>query len=83
MMSTFSIDEIRTQRPVRLLRFALRGQRPDHLLLAEILRDAHAEHEAVAPRLETRRLPLIGAARLNVVVGTDRNVGSSSQLSFM
>ena len=35
---------------------------------------AHAEHEAVAARQEARRLALIRTARLDVVVGADRDV---------
>ena len=56
-------------------RLSLRGERPDHLVgFGKGVRDANPEHEPVAARLEVRRLPEIGPARLKVIVWTDRNV---------
>src|SRR5262249_40151127 len=54
---------------------AVSCQRPDELILvAEIPGNPDAEHERVASRKKMRRLPLIRAAGLDVVVGTYGNV---------
>ena len=54
---------------------ALRGQRPDQLvLLGEALWDGNAEDEAVAARQEASRLSLVGVADIEAVVGPHRHV---------
>jgi hypothetical protein len=64
----------RHQRRERLLGPAVRCQRPDQILLAPVLRYAHLEHVLLPPRVEVRRLSLVHSARLERVVGPDRNV---------
>src|SRR4029077_20586063 len=65
--------QVGTQRSIGFLRFALCGQRPHHFLVAKILWHTDLEHEAIAPRLEPRRLSLIGSAWLDVILWTDRH----------
>jgi hypothetical protein len=51
------------------------GERPDQLVLrAEVGRYLHAKHEPIAAREEMRRLPLIGGANVEAVLGADRYV---------
>src|SRR2546423_7974666 len=50
------------------------AQRPGDLLLAEVCRHDHGEHAPMAARLEVRRLPLVGGARGDRIVGADRDL---------
>src|SRR5262249_17430703 len=47
---------------------------PDQFLLTEISRNANAKDEPVAPGKKMSGLSLIGGTRLDVVVGTDREI---------
>src|SRR5258707_143596 len=66
---------VRAERRVRLLRLAMRRERPDEFVFVlEPIRDLHSENEAVAPRQKVCRLALIGAGHVETVVGPNRHV---------
>src|SRR5206468_4666996 len=55
-------------------RLTVRDDRPRQLLVAEVLRHRNREHAPLPPWKKVRRLTLIGPARLDAVVRTDRDV---------
>ena len=67
-------DLLGHQPPDRAVGPAVGGDRPDELLVTPVGRHAHAEGETLAPRIEERRLSPVGVTRLEVVVGTDRDI---------
>ena len=66
-------DVAGVERGVRLVGLAVDRQRPDDLPVAEVGRHVDPEDEAVAARLEQRRLPQVRPARLHAVVRADRD----------
>src|SRR5205085_8550327 len=57
----------------RFFSFAIRSQRPDHILLAPVFWYAHSEQEAVPARIEKSRLRLRKAGWLDDIGGAERN----------
>jgi hypothetical protein len=55
-------------------RFPAERQRPDELLLAEVLRNLHAELRAIDPGIEVGWLALVGPPGLDVVLRPERHM---------
>ena len=64
-------------------RLAVRDQRPRQLLLAEVFRHLDREDRRLTARQEDGRLTVVGPARLDLVVRTDRDLNGLGTIAIL